>query len=238
MAVLLLLFSAALEFDIVCLLRVRDPVGRRDRPAAAPAPPQRPRGGGGGGCGGGDSALAPTGVHALEGVHGELLLLLLLLLPQVRLLPLPAPPLLPLPLLLLLLLRPVLVSSSSSSSRRGIPLCVPLAGVVPSPLTGGRPRAGGVPSVDPADGHPLRRGADLLQSPLQDADGLVDVVVDDGQVEEVPVGGLQCVGLAGQLLQAAVKVLDRGERLNGLAFYTVAILVPVDSARAKQLQIF
>ena len=208
---------ATLEFDIVCLLRVRDPVGRRDRPPAAPAPPQCPRGGGGGGCGG-DSALAPTGVHALEGLHGELLLLLLLLLllPQVRLLPLSAPPLLPLPLLLLLL-RPVLVSPSSSS-RRGIPLCVPLAGVVPSPVTGGRPRAGGVPSVDPADGHPLRRGADLLQSPLQDADGLVDVVVDDGQVEEVPVGGLQGVGLAGQLLQAAVKVLDRGERLYVLAF--------------------
>ena len=207
---------ATLEFHIVCLLRVRDPVGRRDRPAAAPAPPQRPRGGGGGGCGGGDSALAPTGVHALEGVHGELLLLLLLLLPQVRLLPLPAPPLLPLPLLLLLL-RPVLVSSSSSSCR-GIPLLFPLAGVVPSPVTGGRPRAGGVPSVHPADGHPLRRGADLLQSPLQDADGLVDVVVDDGQVEEVPVGGLQGVGLAGQLLQAAVKVLNRGERLYVLAF--------------------
>lgn len=54
----------------------------------------------------------------------------------------------------------------------------------------GRPelfREACVMSVDPADGHPLWGHVDLLQGPLQDPDRLIDVVVHDGQIEEVPV---------------------------------------------------
>ena len=43
-------------------------------------------------------------------------------------------------------------------------------------------------SVNPLYGDPLRSGVDLLERPLQDADRLVDVVVDDGQVKVVAVG--------------------------------------------------
>ena len=54
--------------------------------------------------------------------------------------------------------------------------------------------------------HPLRliaQGADVV---LQDLYRLLDVVVDDGEVEEVAVGVLQQVRLLRQPLQAAVKL--------------------------------
>ena len=46
----------------------------------------------------------------------------------------------------------------------------------------------GPASVNPRDGNPLRSRVDLLERALQDADRLVDVVVDDGQVKVVTVG--------------------------------------------------
>lgn len=80
-------------------------------------------------------------------------------------------------------------------------------------------RRSGRASVDPGYGHPLGGGVDLLEGALQDADRLVDVVVDNGQVEEVAVGCLQGVGLASELLQASVVILERQERSK----HTIAI---------------
>jgi len=49
--------------------------------------------------------------------------------------------------------------------------------------------------VHPGDGHPLRGGAHQVDGLLQQADGVVDLVVDDGLVEVVGVGLLQGLGL-------------------------------------------
>lgn len=46
-------------------------------------------------------------------------------------------------------------------------------------------------SVDPGDGDPLRRGGHQVHGLLQQSDGVVDLVVDDGLVEVVGVGPLQ-----------------------------------------------
>ena len=46
-------------------------------------------------------------------------------------------------------------------------------------------------SVHPLDGHPLSLHAGLLEDLFEGVDGLVDVVVDDGEVEEVLVRLLQ-----------------------------------------------
>lgn len=46
-------------------------------------------------------------------------------------------------------------------------------------------------SVDPGDGDPLSRGGHQVNSLLQQADGVVDLVVNDGLVEVVSVGPLQ-----------------------------------------------
>lgn len=46
-------------------------------------------------------------------------------------------------------------------------------------------------SVDPGDGHPLGRGGHEVHGLLQQMDGVVDLVVDDGLVEVVGVGLLQ-----------------------------------------------
>ena len=54
--------------------------------------------------------------------------------------------------------------------------------------------------------HPLRLVAQAANVVLQHLYRLLDVVVDDAEVEEVAVGGLQQVGLLRQPLQAAVKL--------------------------------
>lgn len=54
--------------------------------------------------------------------------------------------------------------------------------------------------------HPLRFGAESADVVLQNLDGLLDVVVDDGEVEEVAIGVLQQVRLLGEPLQAAVEL--------------------------------
>ena len=59
-------------------------------------------------------------------------------------------------------------------------------------------------SVDPADRHPLRRGAHLLYGLLQRAYRVLDVIVHNFEVEVVSVGLLQQFTLAGQALQAAI----------------------------------
>lgn len=46
-------------------------------------------------------------------------------------------------------------------------------------------------SVDPGDGDPLRSGGHQVDGLLQQSDGVVDLVVDDGLVEVVSVGPLQ-----------------------------------------------
>lgn len=46
-------------------------------------------------------------------------------------------------------------------------------------------------SVDPGDGNPLRSGGHQVHGLLQQADGVVDLVVDDGLVKVVSVGLLQ-----------------------------------------------
>ena len=70
-------------------------------------------------------------------------------------------------------------------------------------------------SVDPGYGDPLRRLVDLLQSPLQYPNGLVDIVVNNGEVEVVAVGLLQAVALLGQALQRPVVVLKHWRHTVG-----------------------
>lgn len=59
-------------------------------------------------------------------------------------------------------------------------------------------------SVHPADRHPLWRGAHILDGFLQCANGLVDVIVDDLLVKEVPISLLQQITLPRKSLQTAV----------------------------------
>lgn len=46
-------------------------------------------------------------------------------------------------------------------------------------------------SVDPGDGDPLGSGGHQVHSLLQQADGVVDLIVDDGLIEVVSVGSLK-----------------------------------------------
>ena len=59
-------------------------------------------------------------------------------------------------------------------------------------------------SVDPGDGHPLGGGGHQVHGLLQQADGVVDLVVDDGLVKVVGVGALQQLRLLLQPLQGVV----------------------------------
>ena len=45
-----------------------------------------------------------------------------------------------------------------------------------------------VMSVHPADWHPLRSHIDLLQSPFKDANGFINVIVDNCQVKKMTIG--------------------------------------------------
>lgn len=58
--------------------------------------------------------------------------------------------------------------------------------------------------VDPADGNPLRRHGDVVESVLQDADRLLDVVVDDLKIEIMFIGLLQKFALSCQSLQTRI----------------------------------
>lgn len=59
-------------------------------------------------------------------------------------------------------------------------------------------------SVDPGDGDPLRGGGHQVDGLLQQSDGVVDLVVDDGLVEAVGVGLLQDLRLLLQPLERLV----------------------------------
>lgn len=68
-------------------------------------------------------------------------------------------------------------------------------------------------SVDPGDGHPLRRAAHARERGLERGERVVDVGVDDVEVEVVPVRAPQLLRLADQQLQRAV-VLGEGVVLH------------------------
>lgn len=78
-----------------------------------------------------------------------------------------------------------------------------------------RTRRGGSLSVDPGHGDPLRRRVHSLDGVFQVRDRLLDVIVDDGEVEQVAVRLLQHVRFLGQFLQAAV-VLEKELAVNSL----------------------
>lgn len=61
-------------------------------------------------------------------------------------------------------------------------------------------------SVEPADGHPLRRGVHLLDGQLERRNRIVDVIVDDGQIEEMAVRLAQCVRFFRESLQTSVRL--------------------------------
>lgn len=46
-------------------------------------------------------------------------------------------------------------------------------------------------SVDPGDGDPLGSGGHQVHGLLQQADGVIDLIVDDGLVKVVSVGSLK-----------------------------------------------
>lgn len=52
-------------------------------------------------------------------------------------------------------------------------------------------RGGDCMSVDPGDGHPLGGGGHQVHGLLQQADGVVDLIIDDGLIEVVGVGSLK-----------------------------------------------
>lgn len=59
-------------------------------------------------------------------------------------------------------------------------------------------------SVDPGDGDPLGGGGHQVHGLLQQSDGVVDLVVDDGLVEVVGVGPLQHLGFLLEPLEGVV----------------------------------
>lgn len=61
-------------------------------------------------------------------------------------------------------------------------------------------------SVDPRDRHPLWCCVDALNRGLQLGDRLVEIVVHDSQIEEMPVCLLQHVRLLRQTLQTTIKL--------------------------------
>lgn len=65
-------------------------------------------------------------------------------------------------------------------------------------------------SVDPGHRDPLAGGAHQVHGLLQERDGFVDLVVDDGLVEAVGVGVLQDLRLLLQPLQGLVLGAGRG----------------------------
>lgn len=65
-------------------------------------------------------------------------------------------------------------------------------------------------SVDPRDWDPLRSGGHQIYSLLQQADGVVYLIVDDGLVKVVSIGPLQHLRL---LLQPLKRVILREKKL-------------------------
>lgn len=61
-------------------------------------------------------------------------------------------------------------------------------------------------SIYPRHGHPLRRRVHPFHDSFQFVDGLFDVLVDDGYVEQMLVGTLQQLRLVGQFFQAPVEL--------------------------------
>ncbi|TNN70239.1 hypothetical protein EYF80_019453 [Liparis tanakae] len=61
-------------------------------------------------------------------------------------------------------------------------------------------------AIDPGDGDPLGGGGHQVYGLLQQPDGVVDLVVDDGLVEVVGVGPLQHLGF---LLEPLERVILR-----------------------------
>lgn len=107
--------------------------------------------------------------------------------------------------------------------------------------TGAGHWVGGASSEDPVDGDPLGLAAQFVHGGLQRLEGLVQVVVDDGQVKVVAVGPLDPPTLVHRLLQ--VHVLQREGRTKvdgqtdrsafsthmgeGLKFYSINIWIIV-----------
>lgn len=80
---------------------------------------------------------------------------------------------------------------------------------------------GGGVSVDPGDGDPLGSGGHQVHGLFQQADGVVDLVVDDRLVEVVGVGGLEHLRLLLEPLKGVVlggagqkKLIKKTERLT------------------------
>lgn len=63
-------------------------------------------------------------------------------------------------------------------------------------------------SVDPGDGDPLRGGGHQVDGLLQQSDGVVDLVVDDGLVKVVGVGPLQHLGFLLEPLERVILGCD------------------------------
>lgn len=63
-------------------------------------------------------------------------------------------------------------------------------------------------SVDPGDGDPLGGGGHQVHGLLQQPDGVVDLVVDDGLVEVVGVSSLEHLGF---FLESLERIVLRGE---------------------------
>lgn len=77
--------------------------------------------------------------------------------------------------------------------------------------------AAGRVSVDPGDGDPLGGGGHQVYGLLQHAEGVVDLVVDDGLVEVVGVGVLQHLGFFLEPLKGVVLGSGTREEMSAHA---------------------
>jgi len=86
-------------------------------------------------------------------------------------------------------------------------------------VRGDEPPIGVGASVDPGDGDPLGGGGHQVYGLLQQPDGVVDLVVDDGLVKVVAVGPLQHLGFLLEPLERVIlRVWWEGGRREGQQF--------------------
>lgn len=85
-------------------------------------------------------------------------------------------------------------------------------------------------SVDPGDGDPLSRGGHQVNGLLQQADGVVDLVVNDGLVEVVSVGPLQHLRFLLEPLEGVV--------LSGKTLVSDRMLHLLDVSKLRLIQVF
>lgn len=66
--------------------------------------------------------------------------------------------------------------------------------------------------IDPRDGHPLRLTTQVIDSSLQNTNGLFNIVIDNAQIEKVTVVLFEELTFTDETLQTAILFMKKKRR--------------------------